>query len=141
MEGEPMSLAERKAELARVRDQAAKELAKLEALPDFEELAEGSIVALTVTYGPSRPYPMVAFKSGGNWFLTGKNSPNKISSDELAGWFATGGRRLKSAAVVAEFTVETAPVFDIGEAMLAAMSEFRPVGYSSDYDESSGRGW
>jgi hypothetical protein len=134
-----MSLAERKAELAQIRDRAAKELAKLDALPDFEELADGSIVAMTITYGPSRPYGVVAYKTGGHWFLTGKNSPNKISSDELAGWLATGGRRLQAATVVAEFTVERVPVFDLGDAMLAAMREFT-FGVDNTYDESSGRG-
>ena len=110
-------------EAAEIEREAAAEkaLAKLDQLPDFEELADGSVVGLVVTYGPSRGYPVIAYKAGGTWHLTGKNSPNKIDSDGLADWLVTGGRRLRMAAVLAEFGVETVPAFDLGAALAATL--------------------
>lgn len=96
---------------------AEKALAKLDALPDFEELADGTVVGLMVTYGPSRPYAVIAYKVEGMWHLTGKNSPNKIDSDSLADWLITGGRRLRMVAVLAEFGVESVEVVDLGQAL------------------------
>lgn len=118
-----MGVANRKAELEAAIELARRELDRLDALPDFEELVEGSVVGLLVSYGPSRPYPVIAFKAGGLWHLTGKNSPNKIDSDALAEWLVTGGRRLRMAAILAEFGVERVEAFDIGEAILSALRE------------------
>jgi hypothetical protein len=112
-----MGLADRKAELEGAIELAKRELAKLDALPDFEELAEGTVVGLLISYGPSRPYPVVALKAGDRWHLTGSNSPNKVSADELAAWLVSGGRRLRFAAVLAEFGVESVEVIDLGAAL------------------------
>jgi hypothetical protein len=139
-----MGLEDRKAALRKEIERKERYLESLEAMPDFDGLADGSIVALTVTYGASRPYPVVAYKGGEGWFLTGAKSPNGITGDELSEWLMSQGRHLRSATVVAEFTLEpVAPAFDLGEAMLSAMREFpgRRVGfYAGTYDEASGRG-
>ena len=90
------------------------ELARLEAMPDFGELVDGSVVGLTVTYGRSRPYTVIAYKTRSEWFLTGAKSPNGIDSDELASWLSTQGRRLGSAVVLAEFGVMPLSTIDLG---------------------------
>ena len=59
----------------------------------------------------------MAYRARGLWYLTGKTSPNGVSSDALAEWLSTSGRRLVSAAVLAE--IET-PSVDLG-ALLAGM--------------------
>lgn len=122
MEGEQVtSLDERKAEIRREIERKARYLETLENMPDFDTLADGTVLGLAVTYGPSRPYAVVAYKTGGFWFATGERSPNKVTGDDLAAWLMSQGRHLRAAQVIAEFEVATVPVFDIGEAMLAAM--------------------
>lgn len=118
-----MGLEDRKNQIRREIERKQKYLDSLDAMPDFNEMAEGSIVALTVTFGTSRPYPMIAYKVDGFWFVTGKSGPAGISSDGLADWLVTQGRKLHAATVVAEFTVEKVPAFDIGQAMADAMTQ------------------
>lgn len=97
-------------------------LETLEAMPEFDAMPDGSIVTMTVTYGASRPYPVVAYNGGGGkWYLTGEKSPNGVSGDELAEWLMTGGRHLRSAQLIAEFTVEAVRPFDITAAILNSM--------------------
>lgn len=130
-----MSIEDRKAELRAEIERKAKELEKLDALPDFEELADGTVAALFVTLGRSRPYTYVAYRTRGLWYLTGSRSPNGVSSDALAEWLSTSGRRLVSAAVLAEVetvTVEARSV-DLG-ALLGALTEDPPgMGYGSGF--------
>lgn len=118
-----MGLEDRKAALRAEIERKSKELEKLEGLPDFEELTDGTVAALFVTLGRSRPYTYVAYRARGLWYLTGSRSPNGVSSDALAEWLSTSGRRLVSAAVLAEVeavTVDLATV-DLG-ALLAGMA-------------------
>lgn len=114
-----------------------RELEKLDALPDFEELADGTVAALFVTLGRSRPYIVVAFRNRGLWYLTGETSPNGVSSDALAEWLSTSGRCLVSAAVLAEIETVT-PSVDLG-ALLGALTGDPPgMGYGSGYHPYDG---
>lgn len=112
-----MALEDRKAQLRREIERKARYLETLEAMPDFGMLADGSVLGLVVTFGPSRGYPMIAYKADGRWFVTGERGPNGIGSDELAEWLMSGGRHLRAAQVIAEFQVETLEVFDLGAAL------------------------
>lgn len=134
-----MGIEDRKAALRAEIERKAKELEKLDALPDFEELADGTVAALFVTLGRSRPYTYVAYRTRGLWYLTGSRSPNGVSSDALAEWLSTSGRRLVSAAVLAEIeTVTVTPSVDLG-ALLGALTEDRPgMGYGSGYHPYDG---
>jgi hypothetical protein len=96
-------------EVSRMR----RELERLEALPDFGALVDGTVAGLTVTYGRSRPYVVVGYKTGGKWYLTGERSPNGVDSEELANWLTTGGRRLGTAAVLAEIETVTVGTIDL----------------------------
>jgi hypothetical protein len=98
-----------------------RELARLEAMPDFGALVDGTVAALTVTYGRSRPYVVVGYKANGKWYLTGERSPNGVDSEELATWLTTSGRRLGTAAVLAEIQVESAYAIDLGAALFSAL--------------------
>lgn len=111
----------RKAELRREIQRRERELAKLDALPDFEELVDGTVAALMVTLGRSRPYTFVAFKTRSHWYLTGQRSPNGVTSDELAEWLVTGGRRLETIVVLAEIETVTMSVdVDLGSLLAGA---------------------
>lgn len=110
---------ERAAELELARKR--RELDRLESLPDFGALVDGTVVAFTVTYGRSRPYVVVGYKVGGKWYLTGERSPNGIDSDELANWLTTSGRRLGTAAVLAEIETVTVGTIDLGAALFSAL--------------------
>lgn len=121
-----MSLENRKEELRKEIERKARYLASLDAMPDFEELVDGTVVGLLVTLGRSRPYAYIAYKAAGSWFLTGSNSPNKVSSDDLAEWLVTGGRRLAFAGVLAEFRApDEAQAFDLGSALADLLSSIR----------------
>ena len=138
-----MGLEQRKEELRRDIERKARYLETLEAMPDFGMLADGTVLGLIVTFGPSRGYPMIAYRVDGFWLVTGKRGPNGISSDELAEWLMSGGRHLRAAQVIAEFQVETLDVFDLGSALgslLDSLSERGRSAGASDYDEASGRG-
>lgn len=149
-----MSLENRKAELRREIERKARYLETLEAMPDFGLLADGTVLGLIVTFGPSRGYPMIAYKGEGRWFVTGERGPNGVSSDALAEWLMSQGRHLRHAQVLAEFQVETLEVFDLGSALgtlLDSLAESAPRRRGSewkaqaadrlaDYDEASGRG-
>ena len=116
-----MGLEDRKAQIRREIERKARYLESLEAMPDLDELADGTVLGLVVTYGPSRPYPVVAYKVAGAWHLTGERSPNKISSDDLAEWLMSQGRHLRVTQVLAEFEVETVQVFDLGAVLAEAL--------------------
>jgi hypothetical protein len=111
-----------RAEIAR----RERELAKLDALPDFETLVDGTVAALFVTLGRSRPYVFIAYKTRDLWYLTGKRSPDGVSSDALAEWLTTQGRRLESVAVLAEVGVENLDVAVDLAVLLDGIQE-RPV--------------
>jgi len=110
---------ERAAELELARKR--RELDRLENLPDFGALVDGTVVALTVTYGRSRPYVVVGYKTDGRWYLTGERSPNGVDSEELANWLTTSGRRLGTAAVLAEIETVTVGTIDLGAALFSAL--------------------
>jgi hypothetical protein len=118
-----MGLEDRKEQLRKEIERKARYLETLEAMPDFEALVDGSIVAMAVTYGGSKPYPVIAYKHGDKWSVTGSRSPNAVSSDDLSEWLMSQGRHLRSAAVVAEFALEKVAPFDLGGAILGAMRE------------------
>ena len=100
-----------------------RELNRLESLPDFSALVDGTVVALTVTYGRSRPYVVVGYKTNGKWYLTGERSPNGVDSEELAYWLTTSGRRLGTAAVLAEIETVTMGTIDLGGLLGALLGE------------------
>ena len=112
---------ERAAELELARKR--RELERLENLPDFGALVDGTVVAFTVTYGRSRPYVVVGYKTQDKWYLTGERSPNGVDSEELATWLTTGGRRLGTAAVLAEIETVTVGTIDLGDLMSRLLGE------------------
>ena len=112
--------ADRAAMLARIEDEAgarraraARELEKLNSLPDLDALVDGTVDALGVTYGRSRPYVVIGYKTRDLWYLTGDKSPNGVSSDALASWLTTSGRNLVMFEVLAEIETVTVGVVDL----------------------------
>lgn len=116
-----MGLEDRKARLRQDIARQARYLESLENMPDFDELDDGAVIGLVVTYGTSRGYPVIALKAAGKWYLTGEKSPNGVTGDELAEWAMSQGRHLRLAAEVGEFSVENIAAFDITSAILNAM--------------------
>lgn len=129
---------DRKAELRAEIARRERELAKLDALPDFEGLVDGTVVALMVNLGRSRPYTFIGFKTRGRWYLTGQRSPNGATSDELAEWLVSSGRRLETVAVLAEIETVSVSAVDLG-ALMAAMSD--KSGYEASVDGYTGRSY
>lgn len=115
-------ISDRKAKLREEIEKRERELERLEALPDFEALVNGTVLALFVTYGGSRPYSVIALKERGSWYLTGERSPNGVSSEALASWLVSSGRRLVGAEVMGEVMTATASVVDLG----ALLRDFGP---------------
>lgn len=82
----------------RIRD-AERELEELDALPDFEAMAAGTVLALTVqirrlhSFAPDQPVPVIALKDGrGRWHVTGYSGA--MDSGRLVDWLTEDGRRL-----------------------------------------------
>lgn len=115
-------LSDRKDALRKEIERKEAYLAKLEALPDFEAVVDGTVMVLAVTLGSSKPYTYAALKTAGKWYLTGTRSPNGITGDELAEWLVTQGRRFIGATVVAEVKDATTEVVNLGE-LLGQISE------------------
>lgn len=130
-----MGLADRKAVLRKEIERKERYLASMEAMPDFDVLDDGTVLALAVTYGQSKPYPVIGYKAGGTWHLTGAKSPNAVDGDTLSEWLMSQGRHLVSAVVLAEFTIQSVPPFDLGEAMLAAMRDFPRASAGLNHNE------
>ena len=114
-----MSIESRKQELRREIERKAAYLRTLESLPDFDELNQGSIVALTVTCENSRPYPVVGFKAEDEQWYLASSFPMSVggyTSGGLAEWLMSQGRRLQTATVVGQFTV--------GDSLTSRLREF-----------------
>jgi hypothetical protein len=131
---------DRKAELKAEITRRERELAKLEALPDFGELAEGTVMALNVTLGRSRPYVYIAYKSRDRWYVTGERSPNRATSDQLAAWLVSSGRRLETAVVLAEIEAVRVPSVDLSALLSAASDKVRRDQYANAWDRKTGQG-
>lgn len=97
-------------------------LAELEAMPEFGELPDGSVVALVIRWGNgrSRPYVVIGYKVNDLWYLTGKDSPNGVASGALATWLMTGSRRLERVEMLAEVQAVQVSMVDLG-ALLGMM--------------------
>lgn len=132
---------DRKAALRAEIERRERELAKLDNLPDLDALADGTVAAMSITLGRSRPYVFIGYKVRSRWYLTGQRSPNGASSDELAEWLVSGGRRLESFAVLAE--IETVTVgfaaVDLGALLDAAAGPRNSRGYVTG--QGHGAGW
>jgi hypothetical protein len=120
-----MSLEDRKLALRKEIERKARYLESLENMPDFGELAEGTVMGLLISYAGSRPYPLIAYRGGESWYLTGERSPNKISSDDLAEWVVSQGRALRLAVVLGEFGVEAVPMVDLGSLLGGLLGDRR----------------
>lgn len=148
-----MSLEARKEQVR--KDIARKEqyLETLEAMPDFDAMPDGSVVAMAVTYGRSKPCAVIAYRSaGGKWFLSRPDSPKGVGSDSLCEWLMSESRQLRSATVIGEFLLEPQNPFDLGAAISDSLrgQQDRTAGnvkirgsnwkvLSGDYDVSTGR--
>lgn len=145
-------LESKKDELRREIARRELELEKLENMPDFSVMPDGTVAGMAVRLGASRPYTYVGLKTSGCWFLTGKSGPNGVSSDGLAMWLSTGGRNLVAFLPLAEIEVEVievtdVAVVDLGEVLANVMRQAergtqrrglsidpgRTVGYSGGY--------
>lgn len=110
-----MGIEKRKAELERDIARKTRHLEALKAMPDFEALEDGIVLTLVVTLGRSKPYTYIAFRTSGVWYLTGKLSPNGVSSADLAEWLVSQGRMLVSASVLGQIENDPAVVLvDLG---------------------------
>ena len=137
-----MGLEKRKEQLRRDIERKARYLETLENMPDFDMFEDGTVLGLAVSYSRGMTHPMIAYKAGDSWWVTGA-ALNGVSSNALTEWLVSQGRYLLSAQVLAEFRVEPVQAFDLGAALGDLMDSLsgrnRYVG-ASDYDEASGRG-
>jgi hypothetical protein len=135
-----VGIEKRKADLEREIARKARHLEALRAMPDFGELADGTVLALAVTLGRSKPYTYIGLKAADAWYLTGKNSPNGVSSDDLAEWLMSSGRLLVTAEVMGEvntFSTARTVVVDLGP-MLDELLASVPAGHAASYPEDDG---
>lgn len=125
-------------ELARVvreGERAKRELDRLAALPDLNELEDGAVIAATLRYNRGGPaYTYVGYKERGLWYFTGKQGPNGVTSDEAAAWLAKSGRRVLNLVQIGGYTAELVEVHTVdlgaflGGLMGAHAAPFEPGG-------------
>lgn len=100
-----IALAERQAE------RAARELERLERLPDFDELLDGSVIGITVGWpargGIGRTYVYIAYKVGGHWFVTGEKGAK--TSEELTTFLVSNRRMVGDIQILATIDVRPEP--------------------------------
>jgi hypothetical protein len=121
---------------------AEKELEKLNALPDFEAMADGTVFPTVVRLGGRAPYTYVGFKTKGRFYFTGATGPNGVGVDEVQRWLTRAGRTLVAFQELAVVQVDTSlvgDVFDIAAALADGMRQAN-AGLAAMFDESSGRG-
>lgn len=123
-------LESKKAELRAEISRRERELEKLEGLPDFAGMPDGTVAGMAVRLGASRSYTYVGLKTSGRWYLTGKTGPNGVTSDGLASWLSTGGRELAAFLPLAEIeteveveVIEVPMTTDLGAALDRAMNQ------------------
>ncbi len=100
----------------RTAERAGRELARLEALPDFSQAAEGDVLAILVEWpGGRRSYTYVVIKAGGRWFVTGQAGGK--GDEELTEFLVANRRNVVDIKYLA--TVLTGPVetMDLGAFM------------------------
>lgn len=110
-------LESKKAELRNEISRRERELEKLESLPDFGAMPDGTVAGMAVRLSRSRPYTYIGLKTGKRWYLTGRTGPNGLSSDKLADWLITEGRELVAFLPLAEIetNVEVVEVVEVVE--------------------------
>jgi hypothetical protein len=114
-------MAGKRDELVRQIRQAEAELERLDALPDFGAMADGTVIYLAVTNTGSRPVPYVGLKRATGWSFT--NGPSDISADQVAEWLTGRYRKVVAAVALAEIEM-VSPVVDLGAALLESIQEF-----------------
>lgn len=128
-----------------IRQQIAKlgrELERLEALPDGDAMANGTVVAVGISYPGGRLYHFVGLKAGGHWYFTGRNAPQQASWDNVMDWLTSGTRRVVAFAELARINVDTSapsPVLDLG-GLLADLQPGDVVAFGVNYDDVYGVG-
>lgn len=124
-----MTYREDLARAVREGERASRKLAKLNELPNLEELPKGTVLAVSVGYPTGHPYTYIGYKVGERWYFTGgANSPNNATSDEVLEWLVKGPRRVLGMVVVAELEVIQVPTVDLG-AMLGEIRAFADRSY------------
>ena len=91
----------RKDDLRRQIERAERELSRLEAVPDLDAMADGTILAVVIKFPLGRSYTYVGLKTAQHWYLTG-NGPDKATGEQVADWLTGEGRRILTIAEVAQ---------------------------------------
>jgi hypothetical protein len=103
---------------------AERELARLESLPDFDGMPEGTVL-LVMLGGRRRPVPCVGIKRGGLWTFTDAADfrASRVGGDRLAELLTGPGITVTD--VVNLAVVETVdPVVDLGAMLLDSIQEY-----------------
>lgn len=124
-------------ELARaVREgqRAQREMERLAALPNLEEMENGAVIAATLRYNRGGPsYTYIGYKEQDRWYFTGKQAPSGATSDEAMAWLAKSGRRVLNLVHLATYTAELvdAVAVDLGD-LLGQIREFPGIMFSPE---------
>lgn len=115
----------RKDELRRRIRRAERELARLEALPDFDAMADGTILLAVVGYRGRPALPYVGLKTAGLWSFTesGDFRVYRKNGNEVAEWLTSANVVVTNLMTLAQIEVVN-PVVDLGAALLDSIREF-----------------
>lgn len=113
----------RREDLQRTIRRAERELAKLDALPDFDGMREGSVLALAVKYPAGQAYTYVGLKAGARWHFTGRNSPNGATGEQVIQWLTSDTRQVIAVTKIGDVQTVEVPTVDLGEILSGNVQE------------------
>lgn len=114
----------RKDEIRRRIEILNAELERLESLPDFDRLEDGSVLAVAVRHQGGRASQYVGLKEAGRWSFTGRNTPAGANGDQVAEWLTRAGRQVIVIEVIATLELVRVPAVDLG-ALLDSLTDRR----------------
>lgn len=107
--------ATKKNQIRREMDRLARELSRLESLPDGDAMPNGTVLAVALRFtGGGRSYQYVGLKVADLWYFTGRG-PHRASWDEVAEWLARPQVRIIAIESIAELALVRSPAVDLGD--------------------------
>lgn len=96
----------RKNEIRNRIDSLRQELEKLEAVPDGDQMLNGTVLAIVISYSGGRLFHYVGLKIANQWNFSGRGAPNEASWDNVVAWLTHGSRRVVAIAELAKLNID-----------------------------------
>lgn len=91
------------------------ELERLESMPDFDAMEDGTVLAVVFQRRASgRTVQIVGLKEAGRWSFTGgRDTPDNATGDHVAEWLTGTGKQVVAVEVLARLELVRLPEVDL----------------------------